>query len=259
MLGRDGVDARQALLLGDAEDILVLGVDRVGPCEPGGEDERQARPLEPVLGEVEPVFESRLDVERGIADDERAGAALHRGDGLRGIGGEEMRGQLATCEEQTSQDHAGARREVERDGVELVQRTLRDDGDAPDLASRADGHVAEEPQLADGGGCGGGQEPDVGLVLGERAGERARASEIERDARVVLEGLPERSRIEVCHAERAQLLAGAGAHDGISLPWVAPWMPPWRMGSARGRTRSRSIGFSAASGTAARGSSRTTL
>jgi hypothetical protein len=260
VLGCNGIDPREALLLRDAEDVLVVCVDGIGPREPRREDERQPGPLEPVLREVEAVLEARLDGERGVADDERAGATLHRGDGLLGIRREEVRGELAPREEQARQDHARARREVERDGVELVQRTLRDDGHAANLAARADRHVAEQAQLADGRSGRDGEEPDVGLVLGEGARERARASEIEIDARVVLERLPQRSRIEVRDAQRAKLLVRARvrAHDGPSLPWIGP-CAPWMTGSTRGRARSRSMGLSAASGTAARGSSRTTL
>ena len=99
--------------------------DRVGPREPRGEDERQPGPLEPVLGEIEAILEARLDVERGVADDERAGAARStEAMACAGLDREEMRRELATREEEPREDDARARRQIERDRVELVERAL---------------------------------------------------------------------------------------------------------------------------------------
>ena len=100
-----------------------------------------------------------------------------------GIGREEMRRELAPRQEKAREHDARARREVERDRLELVERAIRDDRDAAHLAARADRHVAQEPELAHRRGGGDGEKPDVGLLLGERARELAGSREAEVEPR----------------------------------------------------------------------------
>ena len=114
--------------------------------------------------------------------------------------------------------------EVERDGVELIERPLAEDGDTAHGPVGADGRARHELEAADRRGGGDREQRDVGVTLGDRARHLGGRREDEpmlaahRDG-AVGERLPERPRVEVVHAVDAEGLGavGVGHHGDDSL------------------------------------------
>ena len=202
MVVRDVVAALEARHASAVEQTLVVHAERPRAPEPCREDEGQTRSLPPRLGEVEDVREPALDLQRRVPDDERALAIADGRDRLPRPAAHEPRlpSLPPPAQDETGQDDAGARREIHRELVELVDGPLSDEDHAADRASRADRGAAHDAQIADAGCRCHGHQGDVGLVLGHTARDLGGRRAVEHDAgarRLPVEPFVERFRVEV--------------------------------------------------------------
>ena len=161
------------------EEALVVRGERAGAPAPRREDERAARcSSRHASAEVEHVrkrpsissagspMTSAPRVPPTLAMASRGARPTRRG----------SRPPTPRAQDEAREDDARARREVERELVELLDGPLGDDDDAPHGAPRADGAPAHEAQVADGRRRGDRHERDVGLVLGDPPRDLARGA-----------------------------------------------------------------------------------
>ncbi len=150
---------------------------------------------------------------------------------------------VAGAQDEPRQDHARARRQVERELVQLVDRSLPDEDDAAHRAARADGAPAHHPQLADRRRRRDGHEREIRLVLRDAPCDLARRRAVQAHASargLAVQPLVERPGVEVADRRHPQARRG---HETTCRCLAA--------------LRSRTL--NAASGRTARGCSRTTL
>ena len=188
--------------------------------------------------------EALTNRQRRVADHQRGARSGGVRDGFVGGATDEPRRQAARTEDQSRQDHAGLRGEVERELGRFFDGALRHDDHAPHAAPRADGRPAHEPHVSQRRRGSDGHERDVRFVFGDLPRHLGGEALVESHARVGLQPEGQRPRVQVAHRRHAQHFARA--HDAPRA--IARWS------SAR-----RSFTFSAASGDALFGYSRTTL
>ncbi len=218
------------------QELDVLGRERLARV-PRGEHERQpsarsAGPghgaLAPRAGEVERVREFSFVLERRIADDDRAALAADERERL--LGAHAAEAERLVREQDPRKDDARARREIERELLELVDGLLRIDDDAPHRPERGDAPRVDEDGVAQRGGRGDRDERDVALVLGEHARDLARRREGELDALVVRQRVPQGARIQISDGCDAELHA---ATRGKRSPRREDAEGEWGSGHAR--------------------------
>ena len=208
MLGRHRVATREPSRFCVHQEPLVGDGQRTRASAPRGEDEREPRPLHPRLPEIEHVREAPLDRERRVTDDERPAFAMRVRDRIgRGEAHETRLATLAPrSHHEPRENDAGARGEIERELVDLVDGALGDDDDAPYRPSRADRDPANETEIAKRRGSSDGHQRDVRFVLRDPPSDLRRQREPELD-RCRRQRLVERPRVEILHGGNAQRLA----------------------------------------------------